>query len=167
MKHIILITVIALVGWFFLKSTPEIEETDDTETTEETQVEVKDSEVMMENDKTANTEAMEEKDNTEIMEADKDKNFNLSGKSLGNGKVFFEWKLPEDIQTDDNKGFILVRSVEENPIHDGLNYWFRQYSGNREATWVDVPSGTYHFRICALQNEECEIYSNDVKLEVK
>lgn len=90
----------------------------------------------------------------------------LTAKALGNSMVKFQWTVSE-VETDKEKGFVLVRSMDEEPVHDGLNYWFRQYYRNREATWVDLPTGTMHFRICALQNGECAVYSNDIELEVK
>lgn len=79
-------------------------------------------------------------------------------------EVYFAWELPEGIEYD---GFVIVRSEEPNPTHDQKNYWFRQHYTRRAVTWVDLPSGTWHFRVCGLTGIECSAYSNDVVVTVE
>ncbi|MFB6181514.1 MAG: hypothetical protein ABEJ24_01320 [Candidatus Magasanikbacteria bacterium] len=97
---------------------------------------------------------------------DKDKKHELSleAEPRGEGKVHFEWKLRDEKEVD---RFVIVRDENKNPVHNGKNYWFRQPGSRRSITWINIPSGTYHFRICILENNECTEYSNDVKVKVK
>ncbi|MFB6225821.1 MAG: hypothetical protein ABEJ02_00540 [Candidatus Paceibacteria bacterium] len=88
----------------------------------------------------------------------------LEAEPRGEGKVHFEWEVSDNKEVD---RFIIVRDEKANPKHNGKNYWFRQPGTRRSITWVDIPTGTYHFRICILENNECAEYSNDVKVEVK
>lgn len=91
----------------------------------------------------------------------------LSAEVLGNGQVKFNWTKTDDIKTDRERGFVLVRSNTENPVHDETNFWFRQSALKRENIWKDIPAGKQHFRICTLEKEKCSVYSNDVELDVK
>lgn len=90
----------------------------------------------------------------------------LSAEAIGDGMVKLMWD-GKDLKLGEDDRFILVRSEDENPEHNGLNYWFRQYYTKREATWIDVPTGTMHFRVCVLKGEECGMYSNDVEVVVE
>lgn len=93
--------------------------------------------------------------------------FTLSAEPLGDGEVKFVWQVPEDLVADK---YILVRDDEKNPVHDGTNYWYRQFDPKREAIWNEQPTGTQHYRICRTideEGEECGEYSNDVEIEVK
>lgn len=110
--------------------------------------------------------------NTEIIKETNNENnaangLNLSAETLGEGQVKLTWTKSDDIKTDAEKGFVLVRSEKTNPENDGINFWFRQSSEKRETVWKAIPAGKLHFRVCALQEEKCAVYSNDVELEVK
>lgn len=108
----------------------------------------------------------EEEKTEEVVEEVKSE-LTLSAEALGGGLVKLTWTKTDDIKTDAEKGFILVRSATENPEHNQTNFWFRQGTEKRETIWKDIPTGTQHFRICTLEQEKCSIYSNDVQLEVK
>lgn len=90
----------------------------------------------------------------------------LQATALGKGMVKFQWEVADDADVNED-GFLLVRSDKENPEHDGKNYWFKQYYKNREVTWIELPIGSMHFRICLLEDDRCETYSNNVELDVK
>lgn len=99
--------------------------------------------------------------------SEKTSGLNLTAEALGDGMVKFVWEKSDDVATDKERGFVLVRSENANPENDGTNFWFRQSADKRETVWKDVPAGKLHFRICALREEKCAVYSNDVELEVK
>lgn len=111
-------------------------------------------------------EQTDENNKEEVVEEVKSE-LTLSAEALGGGLVKLTWTKSDDIKTDAEKGFILVRSATENPEHNQKNFWFRQGAEKRETIWKSVPTGTQHFRICTLENEKCAVYSNDVQLEVK
>lgn len=89
----------------------------------------------------------------------------LTADAIGNGMVKLNWRTDSAEVTDE--GFMIVRSPSENPIHNGKNFWWRQNVRSREGTWIEVPTGTMHFRICTLKNAECAEYSNDVEVTVR
>jgi hypothetical protein len=97
-------------------------------------------------------------------EKEKETELTLEAESVGKGQVNFSWELKGDKTAD---RFVIVRDTEKNPKHNGKNYWFRQPGSRRDVTWVNIPSGDYHFRICILEDEKCTTYSNDVQVEVK
>ena len=91
----------------------------------------------------------------------------LSAESLGDGEVKFSWTAPEGL--DETNRFIIVRDEEINPEHTNKNFWSRQNHLKREFTWIDVPTGEMHFRICLTEDDEkdlCTSYSNNVTLTV-
>lgn len=88
----------------------------------------------------------------------------LSGKSLGNKMVQFNWKLPEGAK--DPTAFHLVRGQNENPTQPP-GYWFMQPGKSRATVWVKLPSGEQHFRICVWEGGKCGVYSNDVMVDVE
>lgn len=89
----------------------------------------------------------------------------LQATAVGARQVKFEWTLGEGM--DQPKSFILLRGEEAKPTHDGKTFWFRQPGSRRSATWVNLPAGDQHFRICTSDDgETCVTYSNDIKIEV-
>jgi len=89
----------------------------------------------------------------------------LQATALGSRQVRFEWDLDDAIA--EPPLFILVRSEEKNPIMDGKTYWLRQHGTRRAVTWVNLPAGEQHFRICTSEDgNTCDIYSEDISLTV-
>lgn len=91
--------------------------------------------------------------------------FTLTGYSLERGGVHLEWVVPDNRRTPER--FMVVRDEEPNPEHTGQNFWYRQDGSVREIDWKDIPKGTFNFRVCILENDECVEYTNNVELEVK
>lgn len=88
----------------------------------------------------------------------------LTASDVTKGQATFAWTVSG---TEDPERFILVRGPEENPMHDGTHHWFRVFGTKRTATWIDLPSGKHHVRVCLSKNTEaCDIYSNDVEIDV-
>jgi len=117
-------------------------------------------------EKTADAPAAEKhtSTNTDTM-AQTSADLTLQATAVGARQVKFEWTLGKGMEQP--KSFILLRSDEEKPTHDGKTFWFRQPGNRRSATWVNLPAGEQHFRICTSNDgETCAAYSNDIKLEV-
>ena len=90
----------------------------------------------------------------------------LKAEAQGNGQVQLTWETTAEPSDEDK--FMLVRGTEENPVHDGSHYWFRQHGTRRSAVWGSQPAGTFHYRMCILTDEAgetCGAYSNDVTVE--
>lgn len=83
------------------------------------------------------------------------------------GQVYFSWDVAEEVEKTSK--YRLVSSSEENPEFTEKNYWL-QVDGTKNAiTWVGLPQGEWHFRICTFDTEKnlCEVYSNDVAVTVE
>ncbi len=88
----------------------------------------------------------------------------LVGKALGNRMVQFNWTLPEGAKNP--RSFHLIRGQNENPTQPP-GYWYKQDGKSRSSVWVKLPTGEQHFRICTWETTKCEVYSNDVMVNVE
>ncbi len=88
----------------------------------------------------------------------------LVGKALGNRMVQFNWTLPEGAKNP--RSFHLVRGQNENPTQPP-GFWYKQDGKSRSSVWVKLPKGEQHFRICTWETNKCEVYSNDVMVNVE
>jgi hypothetical protein len=151
-------------------------EVDTTPTTNDNEVEIieekKTKDAMMEKDDEAMMKDDEKmmKDGDTMMEnkVELNSDLTLSAESFGDDGVKLSWTVPEGL--DESNRFIIVRGEKENPEHTGKNYWIRQSHLMSEATWIAVPTGENHFRICLTENNEkdaCVSYSNDVMVNVE
>lgn len=65
-------------------------------------------------------------------------------------------------------GWYLVSSRTADPEYNRQNRWYRsvmKYSWN----WItleELGAGTHHFRVCLFYNNQCVLYSNDLKVEI-
>lgn len=88
----------------------------------------------------------------------------LTGEALGGNKVKFSWVLPSGMA--DPSSFRLVRGPKEDPVSPG-NYYFQLLGGKREITWISLPTGKQNFRICTFKGDKCDVYSNNIEVDVK
>ncbi|PIR75587.1 MAG: hypothetical protein CO030_04390 [Candidatus Magasanikbacteria bacterium CG_4_9_14_0_2_um_filter_42_11] len=92
-------------------------------------------------------------------------NIQLIATAVGARQVKFEWELSGDLAEPTR--FILLRSEDPNPSHDGKTFWFRQQGNRSSATWVNLPAGEQHFRICTSSDgDACAFYSDDISVDV-
>lgn len=128
---------------------------------------------MDEDSMTSSKDAMMEDDKTdgEMKSSDammqQDDAIRLTGSAPAEGGVELEWTLADGVEEPEK--FVLVRGDEENPIHDGAHFWYRVAGNRRAATWRDssFKEGSYNFRICILEDDDCIAYSNNIELSVK
>ncbi|OGH67343.1 MAG: hypothetical protein A3B90_00610 [Candidatus Magasanikbacteria bacterium RIFCSPHIGHO2_02_FULL_41_13] len=88
----------------------------------------------------------------------------LTGKALGNGMVQFNWTIPEGAKNP--RSFHIVRGQNENPTQPP-SFWFKQDGTSRSAIWAKLAKGEQHFRVCTWETNKCEVYSNDILVDVK
>lgn len=88
----------------------------------------------------------------------------LTGQALGKGMVQFNWTLPEGAKNP--RSFHIVRGQNENPTQPP-SFWFKQDGTSRSAIWAKLAKGEQHFRVCTWETNKCEVYSNDVMVDVK
>lgn len=88
----------------------------------------------------------------------------LAAEQAGNRRVEFDWEVGGEVAHPN--GYRLVRSFEENPVDDGTNYWFHQPNTRNHIAWINLPTGTQHFRICGYDENGCTIYSNNVTVDI-
>lgn len=88
----------------------------------------------------------------------------LTGEALGKNMVKFSWELPAGMT--DPASFRLVRGPNENPVSPG-NYYFQLLGSKRDTTWISLPAGKQNFRICTFVDDKCDVYSNNIEVDVK
>ncbi len=91
----------------------------------------------------------------------------LQAEAKGNKEVRFSWEITGTMPQTEK--FRLIRSSQPNPEFNGKNYWLQVDSRNSEYIWIALPKGNMHVRLCSFntETETCDIYSNDVMVEVK
>lgn len=70
--------------------------------------------------------------------------------------ITLNWSLSDELEAEE--GFITVIGKDENPNYPGSSY-HNASTNARSDNWQNLSAGTYHFRICLLQNSKCSIYS--------
>lgn len=90
----------------------------------------------------------------------------LEAEAQGNGQVAFTWEVADSVEKTDK--YRLIRSEEMNPEFDGKNYWLQIHHTKSEYSWIGLPTGTMHFRLCTFEkaSNSCTGYSNNVMVEV-
>ena len=133
---------------------------EETAQKEKPQFQAKSAESMIVED----SKVQENQNTTEQDALEKQANFSLTGTALGGGEVKFAWNIPDGIER--TEALRLIRSTEANPEFNGKNYWYQVSGEWNAATWISLPTGTQHFRLCTFENGSCQVYSEDVEIEV-
>lgn len=89
----------------------------------------------------------------------------FSGEALGEGKVLLKWKTPEDMNVKD--GFYMFYDEGEDLEYPEARWWWWRGPAHREHIWEGIEPGTWTFRLCIKDGEECGEYSDEIELEVK
>jgi len=93
-----------------------------------------------------------------------DTELSLRAEEMGDEMVHFIWTA-EDGLADNTESWRLVYEKNENPTYPA-NWWWERSKIYREHDWK-LPPGEGHVRVCAVVDDECRVYSNDVVVEVK
>ncbi|HAT03846.1 MAG TPA: hypothetical protein DCS29_03695 [Candidatus Magasanikbacteria bacterium] len=91
-------------------------------------------------------------------------NISLSAQAVGKNTVQFEWNVGDEIAKQ-AEGWRIVYGKEASPTYPST-WWFERGKPHREKTWAGLPGGVAHFRLCAVIQDVCESYSNDVEVEI-
>jgi len=84
-------------------------------------------------------------------------------KSVSGDDVKLKWNISGG---DAPYGYAIVRDDESNPKYPD-NKSKKAGKDDESYTWKNLDDDTYHFRVCVLDDEDkCEKYSNDVKVEI-
>ncbi|MBD3359288.1 MAG: hypothetical protein GF365_01085 [Candidatus Buchananbacteria bacterium] len=78
-------------------------------------------------------------------------------------KVRLEWTIGSLYSA---KGFKVVESTQAYPVYPGNDYHYLSSPDARNDKWVDLSSGTHHFRVCEYLGGSCGIYSNDLTVTI-
>ena len=89
----------------------------------------------------------------------------LSAQVAGKNTVNFEWQISKTLD-DVAEGWRIVYGKDANPTYPST-WWFERSKTYREKSWSGLPAGKAHFRVCAVVGEKCDIYSNDVEVEIR
>ncbi|MCB9798992.1 hypothetical protein H6758_04695 [Candidatus Nomurabacteria bacterium] len=99
------------------------------------------------------------------MEKESTTSFLLKVDATNGQAITFSWEIPEEMAKDAEK-FMFLRSTDPNPTYPTNWYWWRG-PDHRSLTWEGLPTGTAHFRVCVMSEEECMQYSNDVEVTLE
>ncbi len=94
-----------------------------------------------------------------------DGDIRLTAEARGANTVNFEWTPSKQLE-DLADGWRIVYGEEENPTYPS-NWWFERSVTYRDKLWKGLPAGDAHFRVCALVDDECSVYSNDVFVTIE
>lgn len=89
----------------------------------------------------------------------------LTGTSTGPNSVKLEWSPSETIANSVQKWWIIGGS-KENPSYPGTKFVFERSKNFRDKEWKGLAAGTTHFRVCAVVDQKCTVYSNDLVMEI-
>lgn len=89
----------------------------------------------------------------------------LTGSITGPNSVKLEWEPSAEV-TESVEKWWLIGGSEENPSYPGTKFVFERSKGFREKEWKGLAAGTTHFRVCAVVDQKCAVYSNDLELEI-
>lgn len=119
------------------------------------------------NDETMGMDAMEKKE--DVMKDVMEKmvtDFRLRAEALDERTVRFEWDVPENIAKE-AEGYRFSRGTEKDPAVNKDGWWWERGPAHRELEWQGLPIGPAHFRVCVVKNDACDVYSNDVEVDVQ
>ncbi len=89
----------------------------------------------------------------------------LTGSITGPYSVNLTWEPTNEVAESVEKWW-LIGGSEENPSYPGTKFVFERSKGFREKEWKGLAAGTTHFRVCAVVDQKCTVYSNDIELEI-
>lgn len=89
----------------------------------------------------------------------------LTGSVTGAYSVNLQWEPSTEVAESVEKWW-LIGGSEENPSYPGTKFVFERTKGFREKEWKGLGAGTTHFRVCAVVDQKCSVYSNDIELEI-
>lgn len=102
--------------------------------------------------------------NYKTEEDDDNEDQNISLSATVNAK---DVKLAWDFKYEDNfEGFRILKSLEKDPIYPSDSYRSVTDSATNYI-WSDLNEDTYHFRICIYDDNQCQVYSNNVEVAIK
>jgi len=81
------------------------------------------------------------------------------------GTVSLTWSAPEDLK-DKAESWRLLYGKDAKPT-EPASWYFERGPSYFEKVWSELPSGPAHIRLCAVVDDKCEVYSNDLEVEIK
>ncbi len=82
------------------------------------------------------------------------------------GTLEIELSVEEKLK-ESAEAFRLILSSDEKAEWPTKGYWYELGTAHTSKTWTDLPSGERHLRACIVKANECEVYSDIHKVEVK
>ncbi len=92
--------------------------------------------------------------------------FTLTGEvGTKKGTVNLSWSAPQDLQNKAT-GWKLLYDKDTDPT-EPTTWWLETASTHSEKVWSRLPSGLGHIRVCAVVDDKCDTYSNDLEVDIK
>lgn len=80
--------------------------------------------------------------------------------------IKLKW-VPSDDVAKDAQAYRSLLSKDPNPEYPTKGWWYENGATFREKLWTGLPTGKFHIRTCAVKDDKCVVYSNDVEVDIK
>ncbi|PIZ96001.1 MAG: hypothetical protein COX80_02590 [Candidatus Magasanikbacteria bacterium CG_4_10_14_0_2_um_filter_33_14] len=118
------------------------------------------------NTKTTETTKIQPEKNKPTLAETTSSELTLSGKATDEaGTVSLTWSAPQDLK-DKVETWRLLYGKDANPTFPA-SWYFERGPSFFDKVWSGLPSGTAHIRVCAVVNNECTVFSNDLEVNIK
>lgn len=81
------------------------------------------------------------------------------------GTVSLSWSAPQDLK-DKTEAWRLLYGKDIDPSFP-TSWYFERGPSFFDKVWTGLPSGPGHIRVCAVINDVCEVFSNDLEVDIK
>ncbi|MFA7314446.1 MAG: hypothetical protein WC025_00760 [Candidatus Magasanikbacteria bacterium] len=81
------------------------------------------------------------------------------------GTVNLNWSASQELK-DKVEIWRLVYGKDANPT-EPATWYFERGRSHFGKIWSGLPSGKAHIRVCAVINDKCDVYSNDLEVDIK
>ncbi len=89
--------------------------------------------------------------------------FALKAELMDEGSVKLMWQTPEELKGENIR---IYRGPTPTPAPP-LNFWVNPGMNATEYIWADLEPRPEYFRLCVFEDDECQIFSESVQIEVR
>ena len=96
-----------------------------------------------------------------------DTGITLTGEAIGNNAIKLRWEVNDEIKAKSGgyRGYRLTEG-DDPKMEYPQRYWFELDPDVFEHTWEGLPTGLFGIRACSEVDAACDVYSNDIYIDV-
>lgn len=91
--------------------------------------------------------------------------FTVTAEPIKNGTLNVNFTVPEDLSKS-AEAYRLLLSKDASPAWPTKGYWYELGKSHTSKLWSGLPVGKKNLRVCAVKNNECTAYSNNLEVEI-